>query len=552
MNPLSLLFHKARTSWIKHRLWNPFVQSLRNPRAAQERVRAEILRFNRNTTFGRKHQFHRIYSHADYVKNVPVQSYEDLRPYIEGQDRDRCFHLTAGHPIHYAQTSGTTGKPKYIPILPDTISRFRQAQSISAYCNQAAIPGLYEGRILAIISPAVEGYLPTGTPFGSMSGLIYQTMPGWIRSRYLIPMAVFEIENHEIKYYVIAAFALAEPSISLIASANPSTFLKIASVIEEQWESLLDDIESGTLGPLQSLGTEQRDRIGVHFRGNPNRAAELRELFIRREPIPSAGIWPHLKAVATWLDGNCGVFVPALRKRLHPRVRLVEMGYLASEFRGSVTVDPIRNLAVPTLDENYFEFVERDCWDQGRPEFLTLDQIRLDVHYYIIVTTRSGLYRYFINDIVRFQGYYLQTPTIHFVEKGTGATSITGEKLHENQVIRSMNALFADLGIDYSFFLMVADEEAGHYILYLENSEIGKHRILSNLEGRLAALNLEYKSKRGSGRLGPTEIKLLKPGTGETLKNICLQAGQREAQFKFPCLVSKSKLKFNINDYVED
>ena len=123
--------------------------------------------------------------------------------------------------------------------------------------------------------------------------------------------------------------------------------------------------------------------------------------------------------------------------------KLVEMGYLSSEFRGSLTVDPVNNRAVPTVHENFFEFVEREKWENGCPEFLTIDQIELGAAYYVIVTTRAGLYRYFINDVVEFDGHYCKTPTIHFLEKGAGVTSITGEKLHENQVTQAMKEQYA-------------------------------------------------------------------------------------------------------------
>ena len=63
------------------------------------------------------------------------------------------------------------------------------------------------------------------------------------------------------------------------------------------------------------------------------------------------------------------------------------------------------------------------------------------------MSTQTGLYRYFMNDIVRVTGKFHETPTIQFVQKGKGVTNITGEKLYESQVIQAV--LSAE---DYRFF----------------------------------------------------------------------------------------------------
>ena len=38
-------------------------------------------------------------------------------------------------------------------------------------------------------------------------------------------------------------------------------------------------------------------------------------------------------------------------------VSVIELGYLSSEFRGSINVDPLKNLCIPTIHECFFEFV---------------------------------------------------------------------------------------------------------------------------------------------------------------------------------------------------
>ena len=164
-------------------------------------------------------------------------------------------------------------------------------------------------------------------------------------------------------------------------------------------------------------------------------------------------IWPNLKAITTWTGGSCSILVSSLKKQLAPSTHIVEMGYLSSEFRGSITIDILNNKGVPTLHENFFEFVEKEDWENENPTFLTLEQLEEGKQYYVVTTTQNGLYRYFINDIIEVTGTYNNTPTTEFVQKGKGVTNITGEKLYESQLIQAMDKIKQEHGFEVSFFL---------------------------------------------------------------------------------------------------
>ena len=126
---------------IRAFLWKPLIRKTRNPRKAQNELLLRILKRNRDTAFGREHGFAEISSYEEYQKAVPVNRYEALRGYVERQESEKKPYLTPDRPVMYAQTSGTTGKPKYIPISRRTVSQTRRSQYIVAYANYAAIPG---------------------------------------------------------------------------------------------------------------------------------------------------------------------------------------------------------------------------------------------------------------------------------------------------------------------------------------------------------------------------------------------------------------------------
>lgn len=530
--------------------WRAFERKTRNPAGVQQEVLAGILRRNQHTRFGQEHDFASIRSPEDYAARVPIRDYEGLRPYIERQQGGAPRQLTSEDPVRFSQTSGTTGLPKYIPILQSTLAQARSDQRLFACCQYAAVPALFRGKTLAFVAPAVEGHLPSGMPYGSMSGLLYDSAPGLLRRKYVVPSAVFACPDYELKYLLIAAFAVAERSVSHLAAANPSTFLRLAEVIRTQADLLVHAVESGKLPGLETLAPAA-GAIARRFPAKPRRAAELRRLFRAGvEPLFTA-LWPDLAGVSCWREGSCRALLPALQRLLHERIPLLELGYLASEARGSLPVDPLRHREVPSFHANYFEFIEPADWEAGRRHVRLLSELDSGRAYYVILTTPAGLYRYFINDLVTVDGWHQRTPTIKFLEKGSGVTSLTGEKLHENQVTAAVEAALNQSGATARFFLLVADEEQQGYDLYVEAAGLLSASFLDDVERELSARNVEYQAKRASGRLRPIRLKRLRPGASEAHKAHLLAQGQREAQFKAVRLQTRARVTFDFDRHLE-
>ena len=514
--------------------WRPFVNAACDPRATQTRLLLGLLQRNRDTTFGHEHNFAAISRYKEFADAVQVQTYESLRPYIETQQQTGEPTLTASPPVLFAQTSGTTGKPKLIPLIAETLEAHKRTQSTQASALFAVEPDIFYGRILGIVSPAVEGHLANGTPFGSASGHVSRTMPRRARKRYVLPDEALEISDYESKYQVIVALALACSDLTCIATANPSTLLKLVSVFREHRETLLRHIVDGTLPCPDRLTPSQRSAILPRIQCSGERIAELKALLRVDNPSVS-DLWPRLRLITTWTGGSCSIPLNAVRNSLPDSVHIAELGYMSSEFRGTITVESDTSAGAPTIQQNFFEFVERTDWDSGQRNFQTIEELDDGRQYYIFVTTSGGLYRYFMNDIVEAGGRFHNTPCIRFVEKGSGVTNITGEKLHESQVIKAVCSVEERLGHSPVFFVMLADAHRSTYRLYIErqgSSTEATTNLRDAVERELSAGNVEYEQKLKSGRLKPLEVVALERGAGHAYKRHFVQLGQRENQFK--------------------
>ncbi len=542
------LVFDAGMAAARRRLWQPFLQATRTPRQAQDALLQRILRANAHTEFGKRHGFAMIARYADYRDAVPVQTYESLRPYIEAQERTGQPWLTARSPVMYALTSGTTAAPKLIPVTRPGLRRFSDSQRLFAY-RQHAGSSMFRGKILGIVGPAIEGRLANGTPYGSTSGMIYQSMPRLVRSKYVLPPRVSEIADYETRYYVMAVLALRERNVTGLATANPSTLIKLLEVMNDNRERLIADIAAGHLSLSTPLAPAVAQAVARRLTPSPERVGELKAILRLRSSLTFADIWPDLQAVVTWTGGSCGFALATLTPLLPSSAKVIELGYAASEFRGSIPVDVDSGACAPTLLDNFLEFVERQDWENEQHRFLTLDEIAEGRQYYVFVTTPDGLYRYDMNDIIEVTGRFNATPTIAFVQKGKGVTSITGEKLYESQVVQAVAEARAAVDVPIPFFLMLADEARSEYQLYVEAASGGLDAgdLGARVDRQLREINIEYKAKRASGRLLPMRCAAVRPGAGHAYRKHCLECGQRDAQFKALSLQYRKDCAFDLD-----
>ena len=244
----------------------------------------------------------------------------------------------------------------------------------------------------------------------------------------------------------------------------------------------------------------------------------------------------------------------AITQHLPESVRIMDIGYLASEMRATVTIDINTQSGLPLLQDHFFEFAETNTWDGGNKKTVLLADLEVGKDYYLIVTTKAGLYRYFMNDIVTVTEKYQKTPLLKFLQKGKGVTSITGEKLYEAQLLGAVSDVLRQNDIQSVFIMGLADINTAQYQVFIETKGrpgFSLHDVAGLLDQALCQRNLEYKTKRASGRLKHLEVYWLRSGSFEAYMTVCLQQGQREGQFKTVALQYKDQFPFSFDQYIQ-
>jgi hypothetical protein len=518
-------------------LYRAFEAATLDVAATQRAVMLEILAYAAATEFGRGHGFAAIRTWDEFRRALPVRDFEDFRPWMERHQRGEQGVLFPGKPLMYNRSSGTTARPKLLPVTPHAFERtIRDRGKLWLYGMMRHFPGIYAGKDLTLVSPAVEGYTEDGTPFGALSGLVYRNIPGFMKALHSVPEDTILIRDYLTKLYTLLRFALGS-NVSCIVTGNPATVVNLATRADAWREELIRDIRDGTLRrdlPLEGGIRAQCERL---LRPDPGRAAELERLVEAHGRQRPAEYWPNLKLIHTWKHGNCRLVLPRLAPWFRPETPILDFGYIASEINATDLVLPENDGSVLQVQNAFFEFSREEEGDSPRRRFFLAHELEVGGRYFIHVTTFSGLYRYDMNDVLEVIGHFHQAPVLRFLYKGKGITSLQGEKLSEAQLIEAMARAERASGLSFGFFVAWADPEASRYDLYVEfpfASDVRHHTAFAAAVDRaLAEVNVEYEAKRSSGRLNPPRVLPLVRDAFERYRELRLEEGAYSGQLKW-------------------
>ncbi len=527
-------------------------QASRNPRKASEQTLRGILTYAKDTEYGKEHHFAEILEaktdeelYALYQKNVPAQDYENLRPYIDRHKNGEADILFPGKPIMYATTSGTTKEPKWIPITKvymDTVyGKMTKVWLFNFIKNK---PKVFTGKIVSIVGKVIEGYAPDGTVFGSVSGVTQRDCPKFVKKLYASPADVFSIADYTARYYTIMRMGI-ERNITLIVTANPSTIVEMQNNVNEYYDSYVEDIEKGTLNASLNIPQEIRDAIQPYLKPNPERAAELRALKEKYGRVLPKHYWPNMQILNTWKCGNTKVYLDKFKDSFPETMLHQEFGYFSSECRFGLVLDDTNNTVLfPHM--HYYEFIEEKDLESDHPKFLQLHELQEGKRYCPFVTTYAGLYRYNMNDLLEVGPSFLNTPTVHMIQKVNGIVTMTGEKLHERQFIEAVHEAEEALKMPVRFFVGFADLDISAYHFYYEFADLTTTQeqaetFTKKVDEILRQINIEYKAKRESFRVKDPVTHRLQKESFETFKAQCIAEGARDGQFKMNLLMQDEK-----------
>ncbi len=520
--------------------------STHDPKKHQLEFLDKLIKNNKDTLFGKDHNFGSINSYKDYAENVPIRSYNEFSKYFELLQEGKADILFRGRPAMYNTSSGTTDKPKLIPISQEFKKMLSEFNKIWLYSILVQNPGIYKGKSLTSVGKAIEGYIEDGTPIGSISGNSFRTVPKAITSTFSSTYPLFTIDDYDLRYYGISRNAL-EHDLTLSICASIANVMRYHQTIIENFDQMVDEIRRGVMNEkvLAQLSDEDKKEVSDLIKPNPERADELAALKVKygTNLLPKH-YWPNLRVINAWVQGNFAILVKKLKEYFPVTTVIRSFGYQASEGRFGISLDNHWNYSLLIPTQYFYEFIPVDKCDDEKPEALLYHELELNERYFVIISNVSGLYRYDMNDIIEVVGFHNKAPLIHFVQKGAGIVNIMGEKLAEEQVIKATQKTALETNLTVKHFLMYGDFNTFKYEYFVEFAETitteQKDEFIKVFDTKLQDMNIEYASKRQSKRLAIPEVILLPEDSHQKIKQTLVEKQlAKDGQYKDLYLSSK-------------
>jgi len=516
-----------------------FLGGLDSPEALQRAALFDrVLAPNRDTEYGRRHGFATLQTISDYQHAVPIVRYADIENDIERMVDGEGSVLVTEPVRRFFLTSGSSDKPKTIPVTSSFIGDKSRAFGMYWSLLFAQHPDAGSGRVVGNFSDSGASYtLRSGLPVSS-EGSYWNAVGAATQKRGKSPLPKFisKIEDSTARYYTVARI-LCEEDVSLLMALNPSTVLLLFRKMNELKEFLLRDIERGGLCAEFDVSEEVRSYVGSTYRGNPARAAELRTIGEDHDlALPARCVWPGLKLHVSWRS-------PAQK----PYLKLLEPHLGSIPQRDYILMASEGIVAIPYADQksggllatpiHFYEFIPEEQAERGNPAALLAHELEVGRNYVVVLSTSAGLYRYNIGDVLHVSGMEGRTPVVEFLYRIGATCSITGEKLTEDQVVAAVDALTVRFGTALEgFTLAPAKDGFPHYVLVVEF--VGPHygvdlgSLPRAFDRELMERNLEYAAKRKSERLEAPEVWVVAHGDYDHIRQRRIAEGANDAQIK--------------------
>lgn len=519
-------------------------RAVRVPQQTQHAVLFDQLRREHESGYGRDHHFAAIRTIADFRRQVPIQRYEDIEPYIERVKQGETEALFYRQRVRmFALTSGTTQARKFIPVTDRVLDNYRRVWTAWGLLAYAAHKSLFRHARLTFVSDWDEFRTPSGVPCGSISGFTAQLQNWVVRQGYVLPTESAKVLDTQAKYYLAWRLG-ALRTIGAWMSPNPSTLLNLARFGAQHAETLLRDLTEGTLTEEFEWPPALRKALRPRLRPQRQRAYELASILERTGGLRPRDVWPELKLIGCWTGGSMQAYLRSFPEYFGD-VAVRDLGLIASEGRMTFPIADGTPSGVLEIVSGYYEFVPVGDIDSPQPTILEAHELQEGCDYFILLTNASGLYRYNIWDVVRCTGWHHATPLLSFLNKGSGISSVTGEKLTEHQVAASVATALAEVDERLHSYSLAPcwDDRQPFYGLFFEAPDLPDageaDRFVAVIDRLLSSANIEYAAKRDSGRLGPVRLCRLTPGTLLQWDQTRLaKSGGSAEQYKHPCLIA--------------
>ena len=450
--------------WLNARRINQIEQFKKYPVKTQEETLNKLLTEAAGTEWGNKYGYSSISTVKDYQSRVPVQSYEEIIPFVERLRKGESNLLWPGEINWFAKSSGTTStKSKFIPISHESLEgcHYRGARDILIiYALNKPDTGIFSGKGLILGGSHRINQFSNHSLYGDLSAILIENAPAWVELFRTPKKKIALLDDFEEKLDLITKSTINENVTNI--SGVPSWYLTLIKYI-------------------------------LAYSGK----SDLLE------------VWPNLEV---FFHG--GISFTPYRELYRKLINSDRMNYMetynASEGFIGIQDDPDNPDMLLMLDYGiFYEFIPADKFNTDSPPAYTVGEVETGVNYAIVISTNGGLWRYMIGDTIVFSSlnplrFHISGRTKHFI-------NAFGEEIIIDNADKALESACKGTGAiisEYSagpVFMSAASRGSHEWIIEFEKEPDDINRFIDLLDDTLKSINSDYEAKRHK------DINLIKP-----------------------------------------
>ena len=522
----------------------------RNAKNAANKSEKRLIKFienNKNTVFGKAHNFDKIKTIEDYQKYMPYTTFDDYKELVEKTLKTGEQNLVVKDKVcYFAGTSGTTGDMKRIPVVKSSFKPFLKCGSIFTWNLKTVMKqkkrGLLYGKVFNLSEMGTED-TPSGIRSGFISGYFTYSLKRFLPLTTCVPTEILNNREKMDAMYIKARYAIQERNVICMNSVFMSAITDLMNYIYTNHEMLIQDIEEGKINSSISLTKEVREKLEKRLKPDKKRADELKVIFNNLKPEePFANkIWKRLSLIISIGTGDFAVFDKKLRKYCGNDIAVSYSMYAASEATIACAFVPENKDYTLLYDSGFYEFIPVE----GNPKPLCMNKLEIGKEYEIVVTNYAGLYRYKLLDVVRVIGYDHDVPILEFAYRKNQVTDIGGVHLTVETLTNIMNEIQEEINVnilDYSFYINTENPLSRYEVFVEFEKEIPNNINLSEtFDKKLGENNENYRLVYNTVALDKSVVYVVKPGTYEKFRENKVKTGVIVNQIKTVRLVKKTE-----------
>lgn len=414
-----------------------------------------LLESGKNTEYGIKHLLNATYDYDTFARNVPINTYEELKGDIDRMRRGESNVLWPGKVTWYAKSSGTTNdKSKFIPITNEGLRNIHYKggfDAVALYLRNHPQSRLFDGKSLILGGSHSPNYNLPDSLVGDLSAILIENINPLANMVRVPCKATALLSDFELKRDRIAQETMGKNVTNI--SGVPSWMLSVlVRVLELSGKQYLNEV------------------------------------------------WPNLEC---FFHG--GIAFTPYRKQYEQMIPSDSMHYMetynASEGFFGLQDDPADSSMLLMLDYGvFYEFIPMDEFDSPNPTVVPLTGVELDKNYAMVISTTCGLWRYVIGDTVRFTSknpykFVITGRTKYFI-------NAFGEELIMDNAEKGLAYACAQTGAqvsEYTVAPVYMDSQAKcrhQWLIEFSTPPASVDAFAHLLDSKLQELNSDYEAKR--------------------------------------------------------